>query len=422
MAGPPSEPIRQLLKAIGASDDEIDSASGVGPAALVALGARHLVESYAAEHEPTEEREGAEARAEPQAPPAPEDDSDVIELLRAIGVPGEEIERARAVGGSSLMALVTDKLFVPGDERLTRREVSARSGIDAEEASVYWRALGFADVGDDDPIFTEADVEMLRLLKGLLSSGFVDRELALQMTRVMGRSLAGVAAAQVDTVRRMASGLPAPAARHQAVMALVQTRGMLLDVIERAIVYIWRRHLAAEAKRTALTLESSTAQGDVVVGFADLVGFTALSAQMDEATLASAVSRFESKAVEIVGSLSGRVVKMIGDEVMFESVSAADGVETALRLVEAFDADESLPDLRAGLAEGLATPYQGDLYGPAPNLAHRLVDVALPATVLVSESVRDTAEGDERFEFRPVRPQTLKGFGRTRFWVARRPR
>jgi adenylate cyclase len=237
----------------------------------------------------------------------------------------------------------------------------------------------------------------------------------------MGRSLASVAAAQVDTVRRVASGLPAPAARHQAVIALVQMRTMLLDIIERAIVYIWRRHLAAEAKRTALALEGAAARGDFVVGFADLVGFTAMSAQMDEATLASAVSRFESKAVEIVAALHGRVVKMIGDEVMFESLSAADGVETALQLVEAFDADDSLPDLRAGLAEGLATPYQGDLYGPAPNLAHRLVDVALPATVLVSASVREAAEGDERFEFHPVRPQVLKGFGRTRFWVARRP-
>ena len=176
--------------------------------------------------------------------------------------------------------------------------------------------------------------------------------------------------------------------------------------------------MASEVKRAAMALNE--AAGDYTVGFADLVGFTALSAQMDESTLAAAVSRFESTAVEVVAGLQGRVIKMIGDEVMFEPSSAADGIEIALRLVETFAADDTLPDVRAGLAEGAATTYQGDLFGEAPNLAHRLVDVALPGTVLVSESIHHALEEDPRYEFKTVRPQPLKGFGRTRFWVARR--
>jgi adenylate cyclase len=230
--------------------------------------------------------------------------------------------------------------------------------------------------------------------------------------------MASVAAAQLDLVRSLGGGVSVQDARREAIVALVQARSVLLDVIERALVYMWRRHLADEAKRMAVAIDSSS--GDFVVGFADLVGFTALSAQMDQATLASAVSRFESTAVETVAGLSGRVVKMIGDEVMFEAQSPADGVEISLRLVEAFAADETLPDVRGGLAEGPATPYQGDLFGPAPNLAHRLVDVALPASVLVSGSVHDALEDDPRYEFSSVRPQSLKGFGRTRFWRVRR--
>jgi len=407
----PTEPVRELLKSLGASQDEIDQAADAGTPALVALGAHRLLTARA-ERKAVKE---ASAAQEPAVPPA----TDVAQLLHALGVSDDEIDTAQQEGSRALLALAVDRLFVPGRERLTRVEVAERTGIPVDEAAVYWRAMGFADVSDDDAVFTEVDVEMVRLLKGLLQSGFVDRDVTLQMTRVMGRSMASVAAAQVDIVRRLAAGLPVEAAQSEAVMALVQTRNTVLELIERALVYMWRRHLAAEARRTALTLEEATS-GGVVVGFADLVGFTALSAQMDEATLASAVSRFESTAVEVVGGLQGRVIKMIGDEVMFESVSAADGVETGLRLVEAFADDDALPDVRAGVAEGVATPYQGDLYGPAPNLAHRLVDVAYPAAVLVSDSIHGALDGDSRYEFHPVRQQVLKGFGVTRFWAARR--
>ena len=409
----PSEPVRELLKTLGASDDEIDEAAETGPTALIALGARGLM---------TREEEPAAPPAEPPKPePEPmaaADEHALVDLLRSIGTSDAEIDRAKEKGTSSLFALAVDRLIVPGAERMTRAEVAERSGIPDDEAQTYWRAMGFAGVAEDEPAFTEADVEMLRLLKNLMQSGFINRDAALQMTRVMGRAMASVAAAQLDLVRSLGGGLSVQDARREAVVALVQARSALLDVVERALVYMWRRHLADEAKRAAVAIDSSS--GDYVVGFADLVGFTAMSAQMDEQTLAAAVSRFESTAVDIVGGLSGRVVKMIGDEVMFEALSAADSAEIGLRLVEAFAEDDSFPDIRAGIAEGAATPYQGDLFGPAPNLAHRLVDVAYPSTVLVSASVHDALENDPRYEFSAVRPQVLKGFGRTRFWRVKR--
>ena len=409
----PSEPVRELLRTLGASDDEIDEAADVGVGALVALGARGLLTA-----EPdTEAETELEASPEPE-PLGAREEADLVQLLHNLGAAEEEISRARRDGPSALFGLVADRLFVPGADRLTRLEVAKRAGIDAEEAAVYWRAMGFADVSDDEPVFTEVDVEMLMLLNNLLRSGFVDRDITLQMTRVMGRSMSSVAAAQVDIVRRLSGDLPVAAARREGVTALLQVRNFLLDIVDRALVYMWRRHMAAEVKRAAMAIDEAT--GEYTVGFADLVGFTALSAQMDESTLAHAVASFETIAVEIVAGLQGRVVKMIGDEVMFEPASAADGVETALRLVEAFSADTTLPDVRAGLAEGKATTYQGDLFGPAPNLAHRLVDVALPGSVLVSSSIRDALQDDPRYDFRPVRAQTLKGFGRTKFWVVRR--
>ena len=410
----PSEPIRELLRTLGASDDEIDDAAEVGVGALVALGARGLLTER-------QDEEPAPKTAQAQAEPLSErEENELVRLLHSLGASDFDIARARREGPSALFGLVADLLFVPGKERLTRAEVAERSGIPPDDAAVYWRAMGFADVSDEDRIFTEVDVEMLTLLKNLLGSGFVDRDITLQMTRVMGRSMSSVAVAQVDIIRQMSGGVPIAEARREGIAALLQMHNLLLEIVEHALVYMWRRHMAAEVRRAAVAVDEPT--GEYTVGFADLVGFTALSAQMDETTLANAVSRFESTAVEIVAGLQGRVVKMIGDEVMFESVSPADGVETALRLVEAFADDETLPDVRAGVAEGVATPYQGDLFGSAPNLAHRLVDVAYPASVLASSSVQHTLEADPRYEFHPVRSQVLKGFGRTRFWVVRRRR
>ncbi len=55
----------------------------------------------------------------------------------------------------------------------------------------------------------------------------------------------------------------------------------------------------------------------MAVGFADMVGFTMLSQHLGDEELAAVVARFEELAHDTVVALGGRVVKMIGDEVMF---------------------------------------------------------------------------------------------------------
>ena len=341
-------------------------------------------------------------------------DDSIVAILRGIGVPDDEIEQTRKQGTSALVSLYADRAFVPGKERLTRLEVAQRAGIDLGEAREFWRSLGFPDVGDDEAIFTEADAEVLKRVKLLMDSGVIDRDSALQMTRVMGRSLAQIAAAQLDTARR-AVGAESVAAMAPILLGAPQ----LIDDLEKWIVHIWRRHFASEVKRAAMYITSGD-EDIAVVGFADLVGFTGASQQMDEAELAAAVSRFEQIAVEVVGRYEGRTVKMIGDEVMFEAVTPKDGADIALDLVDTVSADEALPDIRVGLASGPASRSQGDLFGTAPNLASRLVDEAFPGAVLVSDTIHEVLDEVDGLAFKAVRPRNLKGFGRTRYWVLRR--
>ncbi|HVL82270.1 MAG TPA: adenylate/guanylate cyclase domain-containing protein [Actinomycetota bacterium] len=345
-------------------------------------------------------------------------------LLEASGVAAEEIHRAVADGPAAVVSLAIERLVIPGSQRLTRSEVAERAGTDLEEAMQFWRAMGFSDVSDDEPAFTEVDVEMLSRARRLIEEGFADAEMALQMTRVMAHAVSRIAASQVEVVRERGRETQAEDedAAYGFAMALTAAgvQGLLGD-LEDFLVYLWRRHLGAVADRAVHQVVTGE-QAAVVVGFADLVGFTAISQQLAERELAAVVGRFEDAAAAQVAAHRGRIIKMIGDEVMFTAPDPREGAEIALALVETFAADDQIPDVRVGLAAGTAVAHRGDLYGPAPNLASRLVDSAYPASVLVDGTVAAELEGADAFHLKPVRPQRLQGFGRTRMWVLRRSR
>ena len=171
----------------------------------------------------------------------------------------------------------------------------------------------------------------------------------------------------------------------------------------RLLEYVWRRHLQAATRRAMLDRIRGSDGGIspvMAVGFADMVGFTMLSQHLGDDELAAVVSRFEELAHDTVVALGGRVVKMIGDEVMFVVQTATGAAEIGLSLAEAYSDDELLSDVRVGLAIGPVLVQDGDYYGPVVNLASRLVGVADPGTVLVSEEFRTALadEGGQGFE------------------------
>jgi class 3 adenylate cyclase len=104
----------------------------------------------------------------------------------------------------------------------------------------------------------------------------------------------------------------------------------------------------------------------------------ALSRALAPRDLAKIIDRFESPAYEHIPERAGRIVKMIGDEVMFEVANGGVAADIAITFVEACARDADVPALRVGLASGLALSMEGDLYGPSVNLANRLVNLARP--------------------------------------------
>lgn len=337
----------------------------------------------------------------------------IEELLRTRGVPQEEIDQAKSSEMLPLLALTTAAIT---EERCyTLDELAAAADMTPERAERFWRAMGFPAVRKDERWFTESDKEALSIVRALIDLGLTDEEVAVQMTRVVGSSMARLAEAQIEA----SSSRPLdPATAELAATAAVSyltTQAWLLE-------YVWRRHFEAAGRRQIMS-PSMTPKGGrtLAVGFADLVGFTSLSQQMTEAELARVVQRFEAVAHDTVTALGGRVPKMIGDEAMFVVDDPAAGVEIGLRLAEQYADDELLSDVRVGVAFGAVLPHEGDFYGPTVNLASRIVGIAYPGTVVASADVRDCLDGTDGYAWRPLRLRNLKDIGRVQLWHVTRP-
>jgi adenylate cyclase len=305
-----------------------------------------------------------------------------------------------------------------GKAEYTPLDVARETQFDLNDLRRLWRALGFPPVADDARVFTRAEIETLRAVRQFVLAQGTEPRVLLQLTRVTGQSLARIADAQVteaaERLNRRAEETSPDLARSE-----LASRIQVLAVgFDKLVGYVWRRHLLAAVLRLAAT--PSPAAREETVGFADLVGFTAMSQALEARELADMVERFEAIAYEHIPERGGRVVKMIGDEVMFAVDDGVAAAEIALGLVDAHARDGKLPDIRVGLASGPTLAWEGDLFGPTVNLASRLVNLARPKAVLVSEELGERLSALPQYTMRHLRPVRLQGIGSVRCWVVRR--
>ena len=347
----------------------------------------------------------------------------VRRFLADRGVSPETVAAAEA--DDVLDLLVADRMLVPGEPRYTVDDLSQMTGVPADVALRLWRALGFPDVGNEERAFTDLDVEAIVTFRDMVDVGAAEVESAVQLARVIGTSMARIADAELAPA--MAS-MPDVARSDDSVAEadrFAQVADHIIPAMARLMEFVWRRHLQAATRRAMLlrTRGTRASMPELVVGFADMVGFTMLSQQLSDDELASVVSRFEHIAHDTVTAGGGRIVKMIGDEAMFVSEFPARAVEVGLRLAEAYADDDLLSDVRVALAMGPVLVQDGDFFGPVVNLASRAVTIASPGSVLVSDDLHRSLvdDGSGLLAFRPLRPRTLKDLGRVQLWSVARP-
>ncbi|MFD1935027.1 MULTISPECIES: adenylate/guanylate cyclase domain-containing protein [Nonomuraea] len=296
--------------------------------------------------------------------------------------------------------------FLRQPRRYTSHQVAAMAGVPVYRARRYWRALGFANVADDAVVFTEADVDALKTLVSLVGDGSYDEEHMLLVTRALGRATASLAESQAELGAETLDLAGVPLAQRPAAWRARADR--VVPSLEQLLVYTWRRQLASAAGRI---VDQEVGTVRLAVGFADMVGFTRLSRQIAERELAGLVERFEGRSADVVTSSGGRVVKTLGDSVLFVADLARVGAEIALRLVEVHAPDKAMPDLRVGLAMGPVISRMGDVFGTTVNLASRLTSLAPAGGVLADPALAEDLSAASGFALLPAEPMTAKGLG-----------
>lgn len=309
-----------------------------------------------------------------------------------------------------------EQTLLGGQPRYTRLDVAGRAGVPLERAQRLWRALGFASTADDEVVFTDEDVEALGRMDALVSGGVVDQKAEASLARSLGQPLARLAEWQTTVVRDVVADPDRPLESQPQVVQAVEA---LLPVMEKLQSYVWRRHLAAAAGRLFADPAADLPSRTLVVGFADIVDFTRMSHTIEDADLAEFVDYFEGTAAGMVAERHGRVIKTIGDEVLFVADSPRDGADLALDLATRGERDEEFPVVRVGLAYGPVLSQLGDVYGPVVNVAARLTSVARPGTVIVDRDLAGALDGAPDLELRKVRRVAVRGYRSLEPWVLR---
>lgn len=272
------------------------------------------------------------------------------------------------------LALRLEQLILGAERRYTPFQAARSAGVSMELASRFWRAMGFADIGQAKAL-TEADVLALRRLAGLVEAGLLSEAMAVQVARSTGQTTARLAEWQIDSFLEGLTEPPEPGmTRTEVTYPIVE---LLLPELEEFLVYVWRRQLAASAGRVVQAADDEEmVDRRLAVAFADLVGFTRLTRRMEEEELGELVEAFETTAADLVAARGGRLIKTLGDEVLYAADDAGIAADIALLLVETMSNDETMPELRVGMAFGTVTTRMGDVFGTTVNLASRLTSIA----------------------------------------------
>jgi adenylate cyclase len=294
--------------------------------------------------------------------------------------------------------------------RYTRDEAAAAAGMEPERIDRIWRAAGLPNVDPGVRHYSDRDIELLRAFE--LGSELFGEEPVLRFTRVMGTSLSRVAEAALSMASANLSGPMELAGADEATVTLAIERATAaLDVVPSVLEGFFPHHVEMASRHRALSRpEGALRTVNLAVAFLDLVGFTERSAGLTSEELAMAVADFETLAGGVIAAHDARLVKMIGDEVMYVATDAVVAAEIALELRDAVSSHPLLTGLRGGLVFGEVVAQDGDYYGPDVNLAARIVAHAAPAQILASAAVADALVAHGAYTTRAEGEREARGF------------
>ncbi len=325
----------------------------------------------------------------------------VLEFYSSVGIDPQDF-----VGTpfDELIGVVNMSVLRPGPW-LTADEVRDAAGLDEQTFNLLATSAGYTP----DQQYTTADVRAFEAFSG--ARELFTEEALDGFVRVLAASMARVADAtsalfRIDVAPRIEAGggTEVDWARNN-----YESSGLIGGLFVTMEAFFLNQLVGAvrlsDQARIASTSDAVSTVS-LAVGFVDIVGYTQLSMATAPDDLARFISAFEKRAIGVVTTRGGRLVKLIGDEIMFVTVEPDDAVGIAMGIIDAFADTDAVP--RGGVAFGEVIGVGGDYYGPVVNLASRVVDQAVPGEVLVDEATASSCTGDATFSVAGRRQ--LKGF------------
>lgn len=311
--------------------------------------------------------------------------SALIEYLADLGFTAEDMVAAEQRG--RLFGLAGDVLQWSGQPVHTLRAAAAELGIPTAELAHVWTLLGLSVTDSDQPAFSEADIDGLQAWVAL--KNVVGEQPALDLLRVLGTTMSRLAEAGATVLRVGQPDIHISHSRNELTTARAyRTVAEFIPRLTRLIDAVFRHHTISARAYFEGVVRDTSASVMCGVGFADLTGFTALTQRLTSGEFARLIAGFNSAVADVVHADGGRLVKFIGDEVMWVSTTPEQLVTVAVDLVEHPRARTADLQVRAGLGYGRVLAVGGDYFGSAVNLAARLVAAAAPGQILASADVR----------------------------------
>ncbi|MDY5584327.1 MAG: adenylate/guanylate cyclase domain-containing protein, partial [Arcanobacterium sp.] len=311
------------------------------------------------------------------------------------------------------------KRLLGGKARFNLAEAAEAIGASVDGIVRFWRSMGFPVIrAPEKAIFTDYDIDVMRSHREMILTGLADSDTLNSLIRAQSHLADRMVLWQHEALVEEFEG--------RYGIDEVSARYMLLDRIDQyeeflvyQMKYAWRRHMAALLRRSETELETAMlgAEGEMplqrALGFVDLVSFTHRSGELSPHALVDFIQTFEFTCRDVISTYGARVVKMVGDAVLYIADDLDTGVTVVDKIVEALRENPHMPDVRASLVWGGVVSRFGDIFGPTVNLASRLCSVAPVNGILVDyPTAQKLRELDsEKYQVSDYEIPELQGIG-----------
>jgi class 3 adenylate cyclase len=328
----------------------------------------------------------------------------LIEYLDGLGFSADEMVDAERRG--RLFGLAGDAVQWSGPPIHTLRTAGEALGVPVEDVANAWAMLGLTTADSDTPTLSQADVDSLGTWVEMRTQ--MGDNAADGFLRVLGATVARLAEAESSMIRAAQPDLWLGHSQDELTTAQAyRAAAAFIPRVEALIDAVHRHHLVSTRTFIEGLIGGPSASLACGVGFADLSGFTALTQMLTPAELSAMLTEFGATVSDVVHADGGRVVKFIGDAVMWVSSTPERLAKAALDLVNHPRAHEVGLQVRAGLGYGEMLAINGDYFGNAVNLAARLVAAASPGQILAAAEVHEKLPDWPAIAQEPLQ---LKGF------------